>query len=224
MKLFLAYLKFAAHLMTFDREAYAILAWRWHRGDSTLRVNYPLSSQSIVLDIGGYTGDWTYEISRRYGAKVYVYEPVPLSIAALRKRFYDSTNIVVADYGLSSVNGIREVVSIADASGAHRHGETRISCRFRDVNEVLTELAYPTVDLVKINIEGDEYDLLNRMLDTGWIGRCRELQIQFHSFIPDARNRREKIRSRLAKTHQLTYDYYFVWENWKLVDQAQCRE
>ena len=27
---------------------------------------------------------------------------------------------------------------------------------------------------------------------------------------------REIIRKKLAKTHELTYDYYFIWENWKL--------
>ena len=41
------------------------------------------------------------------------------------------------------------------------------------------------------------------------------LQIQFHNFIPNAEKLREDIREDFSKTHHLTYDYYFIWENWE---------
>ena len=37
--------------------------------------------------------------------------------------------------------------------------------------------------------------------------------------IENPRERMEKIQKELAKTHQLTYQYDFVWENWKLNDE-----
>lgn len=45
------------------------------------------------------------------------------------------------------------------------------------------------------------------------------LQIQFHNFVDNAEEKREVIRKQLSLTHELTYDYYFIWENWELRDK-----
>ena len=65
-------------------------------------------------------------------------------------------------------------------------------------------------------VEGAEYDLLDHMLNTAITNCIEDLQIQFHQFVTDAEKRHEVIRSRLLQTHHLTYDYEFVWENWRL--------
>jgi hypothetical protein len=54
------------------------------------------------------------------------------------------------------------------------------------------------------------------MLDADVVNLCVNLQIQFHTVAPDYEERREAIRSRLSKTHVLTYDAPFIWENWSL--------
>ena len=66
-----------------------------------------------------------------------------------------------------------------------------------------------------ISIEGGEYDLVKYIIDNNWMNRIDDLQIQFHSFVDDSINKRNEIRKSLSKTHELTYDYEFVWENWK---------
>jgi hypothetical protein len=42
------------------------------------------------------------------------------------------------------------------------------------------------------------------------------VQVQFHDFVPDAERRMRRIQEKLGKTHSLTYQYLFVWENWAL--------
>ena len=69
---------------------------------------------------------------------------------------------------------------------------------------------------MKINIEGGEYDLLEHLIETGFVKNIFDLQIQFHDFIPNARGRMENIQKKLKKTHKLSYQYEFVWESWKL--------
>jgi len=69
---------------------------------------------------------------------------------------------------------------------------------------------------VKINIEGGEYEVLYRLINSGYVKKCKNLQIQFHVFVKDCAIRREEIRSKLLETHHLTYDYPFTWENWEL--------
>ncbi len=36
--------------------------WRKANGDGTLRLNYPLTPDSVVFDLGGYVGDWAQQI------------------------------------------------------------------------------------------------------------------------------------------------------------------
>ena len=46
--------------------------------------------------------------------------------------------------------------------------------------------------------------------------QIENIQIQFHNYGPEFVKRKDKIRSELAKTHFLTYDYEWHFENWRL--------
>lgn len=72
---------------------------------------------------------------------------------------------------------------------------------------------------MKINIEGGEYQVIPALIDSGFIKNIRDIQVQFHDFIENAMAQRSEIRNRLKETHYLTYDYLFVWENWRLKDK-----
>ena len=72
------------------------------------------------------------------------------------------------------------------------------------------------IDLMKINIEGGEYDLLDHLIESGFVKNIKNIQVQFHDFVPRAMERMKKIQRELQKTHHLTYQYLFVFENWKL--------
>ena len=70
--------------------------------------------------------------------------------------------------------------------------------------------------MIKVNIEGGEYDLLEFLIDSNYIEIIDNIQVQFHDFIPDAEERMKNIHKKLEKTHFLTWQYPFVWENWQL--------
>jgi len=38
--------------------------------------------------------------------------------------------------------------------------------------------------------------------------------------VPDAKARVQNIRRQLERTHRLTYQYDFVWENWRLTSKS----
>ena len=69
---------------------------------------------------------------------------------------------------------------------------------------------------MKINIEGGEYDLLEDFIQSGEIKKIINIQVQFHYFITGAKTRMRKIQKSLRKTHVLTYQYPFIWENWRI--------
>jgi hypothetical protein len=50
--------------------------WWNDKGDETLRLDYPLDSNSVVVDAGGFEGEWAYSICEKYNSTVYVLEPI----------------------------------------------------------------------------------------------------------------------------------------------------
>jgi FkbM family methyltransferase len=193
-------------------------AWRAIDGDHSLRLQYDLGPDSIVLDIGGFAGQWASDIVAMYGCRVHVFEPVPAFAARVEQRFARNPLVTVHPYGLAAVGGFVGLAVSGDASShvrAEQLGGEVVSVLLRTPAEVLRELGIDSVDLMKLNIEGAEYDLLDHLLDTGIIARIVELQVQFHAFVPDAERRRNELCLRLSATHQRTWCYEFLWENWR---------
>lgn len=190
---------------------------KWYRDDpnGVRRFDYPLTCESTVFDIGGYLGHFSREIAARYDPHVYVFEPVPQFYRELTAQFGRNPKVEICNYGLSSQDSTSQMTVAGDGSTIYMVGDKRSCVRLRDVQTVVRDLGINQIDLVKINIEGGEYVLLRRMLETGLVSICQHILIQFHEFYPDARKLRSEIHSALQKTHFNTYDYPFVWENWR---------
>lgn len=189
--------------------------WFADRGDDTLRQQYDLDATSLVIDAGGYRGQWTSDIVARYRCKVIVFEPIPAFADRIRERFRGNPNVVVETAGLAATDGQASIAVDADASSACRDGGRRETITLVAIDRYLREQKIAHVDLIKINIEGGEYDLLEHVLASGMIGTFRDLQIQFHDFVPQAAERMKAIQDKLTQTHRLTYQYPFIWENWR---------
>ena len=84
----------------------------------------------------------------------------------------------------------------------------------RDVVGMLEGREGLEVAVMKVNIEGGEYVLLERVLDAFLIERFRNVQVQFHNFETDSVERRDGIRERLSRTHEESWCYPWVWESW----------
>ena len=133
-------------------------------------------------------------------------------------RFAAVEAIQPLNYGLSDIEGSFGLTDSVDGSSfiSERKGDLpELECRLRALPDVLEELGVERIGLMKINIEGGEYDLLQSMADRDLFGRVDSLQIQFHDFAEDAVRRREAIQDALSRTHECTWCYDFVWEYWK---------
>ncbi len=187
--------------------------------ESTKRINFSqLNSDSIVFDIGGWRGDWASDIYAKYKSRIHVFEAVPEYAEFISKRFSANPEIIVHSHGLGNSDS-KILIYIGDegsslfknynTSGVAKEIEIRDVCGFAKSKNI-TE-----IDLMKINIEGGEYDLLERIFE-GNLHFCIDgFLIQFHDFVENAESRRESIRSKLSVTHELIFDYPFVWESWK---------
>lgn len=203
-----------------DRQARAFRRWFADRGDETLRLDYPdLGRDSLVVDAGGFHGEWAGAIRDRYRCRVAVFEPVAGFAGLLRRRFAGDEAVTIVQAGLAGADGRRRIRVDGDASSSAGGGDGghEEECEFIAADRWFSEQRVATVDLLKVNIEGGEFELFEHLLDRGLMPRIRHLQVQFHRFVPQADARRAAIRQRLAQTHRCTWDYHFVWENWTLI-------
>lgn len=202
------------------RDPLLVNAKRWFsdRGDVLLRLEYPLNQSSIVIDVGGYLGDFAQDIYNKYGCRVYLFEPVAEFYQECVKRFEGNSSILCFNYGLSATSRFLDIALEDNASSFEnvRAGIKTQVAQLRTVTEVLEELGLENIDLIKINIEGGEFELLPALIESGFIKNIRYLQVQFHDFIKDAADKRLQIRQLLDKTHREMWNYDFVWESWEL--------
>src|SRR3989304_340049 len=208
-------LRLAAALCTDPAET-RVRDWYAAKGDTNLRLDYDLSERSLVFDLGGYEGQWASDIFAMYRCEVYVFEPVPEFAEKITPRFRHNSRINVFKFGLSCRNETARIGLAKDASSTYLATKESPEIPLVSVSEFLRDHGIGTIDLMKINIEGGEYDLLEHLIDAGLITRIRNIQVQFHDFVPSASTRMAAIQRDLAATHDPTYQFPFVWENWRI--------
>jgi FkbM family methyltransferase len=200
-------------------DPFLIQAEHWFRdqGDETLRLDYPLTSESIVFDLGGYHGDFAEAIYNKFGCKVYIFEPVEEFYKQCVARFEGNPKINCFNYGLSSKNEWLDIALAENASSfisQNIDGEMQ-RVELRSVTDCIEELSINNIDLMKINIEGGEFEVLPSLLESGDIKKINFIQIQFHNFVESAERKRNSIRNELRSTHKEMWNYEFVWECWE---------
>lgn len=185
-------------------------------GDEKFRYDFDLNSNSIVFDLGGYKGQWASDIYSKYNSKILIFEPVLSYHNYIQNRFINNPNISTYNFGLGPVECSMEIGINDDGSSVYVKNSDVQTIKIVDVTNFFTQHQINKVDLMKINIEGGEYDLLNKIIDADLINKIYVIHVQFHHFIPNAEVELEKLYSKLSLTHKPLYRYHFVWETWIL--------
>ena len=194
-----------------------VRTWFSHDGDNTHRLNYDLNENSIVFDLGGYHGEWTQKIFNKYKCFVHVFEPIPNLYKQICKKFSGNEKIKVYNFGFSDIDKKINIFLNNDGSSFYTSGKDIVECEVKSILEFLKSNNFKKIDLMKINIEGDEYPVLKTLLDNNIVNIFTDIQVQFHDFIPNSYQLRKDIHDKISETHKLTYNYDFVWENWALL-------
>jgi FkbM family methyltransferase len=193
-----------------------VAPWLADKGDRTHRLNYLLNHDSLVFDLGGYEGQWAADIFCKYGCSIHIFEPVSEYSKRIRSRFEKNDKVTVHEFGLGPCTE-KEFLSMSfDGSSIFGKDLNKIEISLVDAADFINSNHIDSIDLLKVNIEGAEYDLLDYMISIGLMTKVRNLQVQFHDFVPNAMTRMKNIQTALTATHHLTYQYEFVWENWAI--------
>ena len=102
-----------------------------------------------------------------------------------------------------------------NSSSLFSHGENFTEIQLKSVVEFMETEKIENIDLIKINIEGGEFEFFEKILSSNLALKFDNIQVQFHDFVPDSDSRMKQIQNELSKTHFLTYQFEYVWENWK---------
>ncbi len=202
-----------------SKDALRVSLWVKVKGDKTLRLEYPeLNDSSVVMDMGGYEGQWSSDIYSKYNSNIYIFEPYKPYAEAIDSRFKKNDKITVFPLGLGKSNSKELLNILADGSSVFKSVNNNNTSEIEIVEaaKFLNDHEINRIDLIKINIEGGEYDLLEHLIQEGTINKIINIQVQFHNFVPNAYDRMKNIQNELSKTHELTFQYELVWENWRL--------
>jgi len=180
-----------------------------------LRYDYDLNANSICFDLGAFHCDWSIEISKRYNnPTIYAYEIMPDIFNVAKKRIIDYPNIKLSNLGLSNKSGEEFISDNGESTSFFISGNHKTKVFVKSIKHIIENLNISHIDIMKLNVEGAEYDILECLIANNMHTMIDNLQIQFHKTVPDYESKYEYIRQQLQKTHKTTYDFYFVWENW----------
>ncbi len=191
-----------------------IRQWWADGGDERFRFDYDLTRDSLVMDLGGYEGQWASDLYGRHRCRISVFEPVASYAEKIRRRFQKNDDIETFQFGLGSATRTETIFIRGAGSSTYGKKAGAEEMQIFDVRDWFEEHGIASVDLMKINIEGGEFELLERMMECKLIGRIRDIQVQFHNIAFESTRRMEAIKQGLAETHTPGYQYKFVWENW----------
>lgn len=196
--------------------------WFKDGGDQKFRIDHykdELVGQKLIVEVGACDGVFTRKLALAFpDALIIAFEPIKMlaEVAAARLKMYE--NVSIYSVGLSVNGGTKAMTEEGPASritsnpfGRDQSVDTWSVGFFFDT---LTNKNY-CIDLLVLNIEGAEYDILDRILAMQLQRRVNNFQIQFHDYIDNASERMENIQNKLSETHELTYQYPFCFENWR---------
>lgn len=180
-------------------------------------MKFNLNDNPIIFDLGGYMGEWT-QIAKDYysNATVYVFEPVKKHYDIIYEKFKDDDKVKMFNFGLSDKDDKVKITLTGDSSSMHQVNDNNEEIEIRDIREFLFENKIFHVDLIKINIEGEEYNLLEYLCDTPELNIFKNYLVQFHKFIDNYEVRRNNILNIVRKYYDIPFNYEMIFEGWTI--------
>lgn len=179
-------------------------------------VDLPCAPRTI-LDFGANIGLASLYFACKYPeAAIHAFEPVPDNVALLKSQCASNglRNVHVHPHGLSDRDQMLTLsMEKAGLYGGlhvvreHESRESSFEVQVRDVWAVLDELGLSTIDLLKIDVEGAEYDILGRLEDR--LPEIRCIIGEFHAVDGDV-ERLWSLLDRLRKTHIVDVEKIFM--------------
>lgn len=166
----------------------------------------------VVLDIGGYIGDVSLYCASKFGSKIHCYEPTPQNFTMIQKNLLlnPTYNITVFNKGISGSSeiinlNIQDMLGEIHASSNKTYDTDVISIEIPCISltEAIENLNEPVVDLLKIDCEGQEFEILGNC-DTEYLSKkVKYLVFEHHRFVENYEIKIEKLLKKLKNNFSI---------------------
>ena len=180
-------------------------------GDTRFRYSDGLQKNGTVLDVGAFEGEFA-QFHANTADRVICFDVNPSAIEKLTKHFEEKENVVICDYGIGSSDKRGKI--IGKGAGAKIDFSDDAPIIIREVSKVFKELSIKRVSLLKINIEGGEFDLIKALFRTKLLMMIDEIHIQTHDFADRDLSQTLEMHRLLSEYFNLHQSFPFVWDFW----------
>ena len=204
------------------RELYWVQWLKWHAGRHRTPVRqaqwrfrqvcHRLGPDDTVIDCGANLGEVTARLARR-GARVHAFEPDPYCFGRLQDRFGSRPNIVLHNAAVGAAGGTVRLYRsrfFAEDNALWSQSTSQYATKNNvdpsaHFDATVVDLATfvgaldGRVALLKIDIEGAEVAVLNRLIDDGLMDRIDAVFVETHERkIPELAEPTAALRQRIA--------------------------
>lgn len=179
-----------------------------------LKYEMNFKSNGLILDIGSYVGEYTKKLlDKNPKMTFWLYEPIPEYYRACLVRFKDRENVSVYQKAVSAdgrdirmqIDGLRSRQELKTNDEVLEFASINIQEIFDSVSEI---------ELLKMNIEGMEYECLNQLILSNSLIKANYLLIQFHNFESEAEKKRNLVIKAIEEDFTNVFTFEWIWELW----------
>ena len=188
-----------------------LMFWFEEDKDYYLLRDFNLSENSIVVDIGCFTGVWLKDMFCKYNCNCIGFEPLTKYFLKAQ-RILQNAKVKLHNFGLSvDQTHTENMMDCGDSSSLLGQSDNGNEVLLKNIMEV-SAVFQQSIDVLQINIEGYEYKLLPFMVENNLLNKVKNIQIQFHNNIYDAETQMLDIINNLEQIGFKTkFNYKFVW-------------
>lgn len=158
---------------------------------------FELMPGEIAVDLGANVGKITERMARP-GVIVYAFEPDPRAFQKLQERFKDRPEVICIPKAASDHAGrapiyfhteyAKDPITWSVASSLFRekgnvNQDTFVEVDVIDIARFILTLEKP-ISLMKIDIEGEEIRVLNKLIESGLYKRIKHIVVETHERLP----------------------------------------
>ena len=181
-----------------------------------------IDSESIIYSVGvGSNIDFDLELIDSLDVTIHAFDPTPRSVEWVKEQNL-SNKFIFHPVGLAAENGFMNFYPPAKSSSTHfspvdRYGnkDNEIKAPVKDIDTIASELGHKKIDLLKMDIEGAEYEVIKALPDSEVI--INQILIEFHhmyksisfSQTVEAINTLKNLGFEIFDISQRTYEFSF---------------
>jgi FkbM family methyltransferase len=183
-------------------------------GNELLYKYLNLNTKSIVIDGGCYLGDFTKEILIRFGSRVLSFEPLKKEYKELICTFKKNKLVHLYNKALYDSNKKTQITLDGLNSSILSSKETNKKKIIKTFDIANIFKRYKKIDLLKLNVEGSEYNILLSLIKRKRLNKIKSYLIQFHPNSNSHQTINEIRKNFLKEGFKQVFNYNSVWEYW----------